>query len=91
MNNSKRFTLNGTDLHKIAVGALMAALGALLTYLNAWVMGTDFTFDVGGTELNMTPVVVSVWAIVANAIRKLIADHSGGEPDPPQPPSEPRA
>jgi hypothetical protein len=62
---SKRWSLNKEDLKKIAIGAAMALIGALLSYL---------TEIVGQIDLGQwTPVVVSGWSILANVIRKLIA------------------
>ena len=47
------------DLISLAKGAGIAAAGAVLTYVSAWVSGADF-----GT---MTPAVVAVFSVLANA------------------------
>jgi len=63
---SKRFNLNKEDLGKIATGALMAVIGALLTYI---------TETIGQVDLgDYTPIVVAIWSIVANIARKCIAE-----------------
>jgi hypothetical protein len=68
MANSQRFELNSTDLKKIGTGAIIAILGALLTY------GTE---TIGNVELGQwTPIVVAVFSIIANTIRKFIVDNS---------------
>lgn len=63
---SKRFNLNKEDLGKIATGALIAIIGALLTYI---------TETIGQVELgDYTPIVVAVWSIVANIARKYLLE-----------------
>ena len=52
------------DLIKVAKGAGLAAAGAGMTYVTAWITSTEFG--------DWTPVVVAVWAIVVNAARKWI-------------------
>ena len=52
------------DLISLAKGAGIAAAGAVLTYVSAWVSGADF-----GT---MTPAVVAVFSVLANAARKYL-------------------
>lgn len=65
-----KYTLTKDNLKSIAVGALMAAGGALLTYFNAVVMATDFTY--GGADY--TPVVVALWSIILNTARKYVSE-----------------
>ena len=48
-----RFSLNTADWLKVGKGALIASVGAGLTYLSANVMGADFGM--------YTPVVVGGW------------------------------
>jgi hypothetical protein len=68
MEGSKRFSLNSIDWKKIGIGALVAGVGALLTYL---------TEVIGGIDLGeWTPVVVGIWSVIANIVRKWVADHS---------------
>jgi hypothetical protein len=63
---SKRFSLNKEDGKKILVGALMAIIGALLTYI---------TETIGQVELgDYTPTVVAVWSIIANIARKYLLE-----------------
>lgn len=61
---SKKFTLNSIDWKNIAKGALIAAAGALLTYLTEVVASVDFG--------DLTPVVVSGWSIAVNIFRKYL-------------------
>lgn len=61
---SQRFTLNKSDILKIVRGAGYALAGALLTYITSIVTHTDFG--------SWTPVIVSVWSIIANAGTKYI-------------------
>lgn len=65
---STRFSLNGLDWKKIGIGASVAIVGALLTYLTPVVTG----LDLGA----YTPIVVSVWSIIVNIVRKWIADYT---------------
>ena len=63
---SKRFSLNKEDGKKILVGALMAIIGALLTYI---------TETIGQIELgDYTPTVVALWSITANIARKYLLE-----------------
>lgn len=56
--------LGKIDIKKIGVGAGIAVAGALLTYLTQVV--TDM--DLG----EWTPIVVAVWSIIVNALRKIL-------------------
>jgi hypothetical protein len=62
---STRFTINKDDLTAIGKGALIAAGGALLTYITSYVTSTDFG--------QWTPVIVSVWSIIVNVSRKYLS------------------
>ncbi|MCK9370235.1 hypothetical protein M0R04_10045 [Candidatus Dojkabacteria bacterium] len=68
MNGSISKELNSIDWKKIGTGALIAVIGALLTYLTQVVSG----LDLGA----FTPIVVSGWSILANITRKWITDYS---------------
>lgn len=61
---SKQWSLNNIDYKKILVGAGIALLGALATYLQDTIPGIDF-----GT---WTPVVVAINSILVNTIRKFV-------------------
>jgi len=61
---SYRFSLNKADLNKIAVGAGVAVVGALLTYVSETITSVDFG--------QWTPIVVAVWSILANTVRKFV-------------------
>lgn len=61
---SSKFTLNKTDLSKIGKGALVAAGGALLTYLLGELPNVDFG--------QYTPIVVTVLSIAINAGLKFL-------------------
>jgi len=52
------------DLISLAKGAGIAAAGAVLTYVSAWASNTDFG--------SMTPAVVAVFSVAANALRKYL-------------------
>ena len=70
MAESKRFTLSRIDLSKIAMGALIAIAGALLTYTVETVGQIDFG--------DYTPIVVAVSGILVNAARKFLAEQQSG-------------
>lgn len=65
MAQSKKFTWNNDDLKSIGVGAGIAVTGAVLTYA-ADVVGN---FDFG----QWTPLVVALFSVLANAVRKWLA------------------
>lgn len=67
MNNqvfSKNWELIKPDLKRIAIGAGVALLGALATYLEETIPGLNFG--------EFTPVVVAINSILVNAIRKFV-------------------
>lgn len=64
---SKKYSLNKEDFKRIGIGALVALVGALLTYLETLIPNVDFG--------NWTPVAVAINSILANAVRKYIADN----------------
>lgn len=61
---SPNWTLIKQDVKKLAIGAGIALLGALATYLEQEIPGFDFGV--------YTPIVVAVNSILVNAIRKFI-------------------
>jgi len=61
---SPNWKLIKQDLKKLAIGAGVALLGALATYLQDTIPGLDFG--------QYTPVVVAINSILVNAIRKFI-------------------
>lgn len=63
---TKKFSLNKEDAVKILHGAGIALMGAGLTYISSVVSDTDFGVH--------TPLVVSFWSVVANTLRKYIAE-----------------
>lgn len=65
---SPRFSLSSMDWEKIGIGALVAVVGALLTYLTPVVTGLDLG--------SSTPIVVAIWSVLANIVRKWIADYT---------------
>jgi hypothetical protein len=68
MQNSPRGKIYGAEIRRIAIGAGIAMLGALLTYLQDKIPTVDF-----GTY---TPIVVAINSIVVNTVRKFIVDYS---------------
>ncbi len=63
---SKKYTLNKEDLKRIGVGALIAIMGALLTYAETQIPNVEFG--------SWTPILTALNAILVNAVRKFIAD-----------------
>jgi len=61
--------LNKEDFLKIGKGALIAIIGALLTYLSQVVSGLDFG--------QWTPIVMAFWSIVTNAVKKWLSNNEG--------------
>ena len=59
---SQRWQLIKPDLKRIAIGAGIALLGALATYLESAIPSIDFG--------QWTPIIVAVNAIIINTIRK---------------------
>lgn len=64
MSNS--FSFSKADLIAVAKGLGIAVLGAALTYLASYISNTSFGV--------YTPIVVAVFSVVVNAIRKFIAN-----------------
>ena len=59
------FSFKGINWNKVGAGALVAVVGALLTYITSWVTGENF-----GTY---TPVIVAIWTTIANIGRKWVS------------------
>ena len=66
--DSIKYTLNTTDLKKIGTGAMVATIGALFTYLTQVITQIDFG--------QWTPIVVAVYGVLANIVRKFLAGYS---------------
>lgn len=68
----EKFKFDKETLIKIAKGAGIALVGALLTYITEYLSGIDFG--------EYTPVVVGIWSIAVNAIREFLkGTQQGGE------------
>lgn len=65
---SPRFTLIREDIKRILIGSLVAAVGAALTYLTDMIPKIDLGM--------YTPVVVAVWSVIANVVRKVLTETS---------------
>jgi len=59
---SKKFSLNKEDLRRVAVGAGVAASGAVLTYLSDAIPSVDWGV--------WTPIIVAGFSILSNLVRK---------------------
>ena len=68
MEGSEKYNLNNIDWKKIGVGAMIATIGTLLTYLTQVVGQVDFGL--------YAPVVVWALSIGTNIVRKWISDYS---------------
>jgi hypothetical protein len=62
---STKFSLNKADLIAIGKGLLITLAGAALTYLTQAIANTNFGAS--------TPLVVAVFALIINVVRKYIA------------------
>lgn len=63
-----KFLLSKEDWLKIGKGALVAIVGALLTYFTTYFSGANFG--------QYTPIVVAVWSVIANICRKWLAENN---------------
>lgn len=61
---STSFTLSKADLIAVAKGLGIAVAGAAATYLSTFIAGHDFGL--------YTPIVVALWSVVVNLIRKWV-------------------
>lgn len=64
----KDYTLGNVDIQKIGKGALIAIIGALLTYLTTVITHTDF-----GTY---TTIVMAFWSVATNVAWKILDGQS---------------
>lgn len=72
MNGSPSFSLSGTDLKKLGIGALLAMGGTLVTFLS-----TEFLLNLDQSTL-LGALLAGIASVVLNALRKLIADTRTG-------------
>ena len=63
---SPKWELIGKDFQSLAIGLGIALAGSALTYLSEYLSKANFG--------EWTPVVVALWSVVANTIRKFITD-----------------
>lgn len=61
------FTFQGINWKRFAAGAGVVVAGALLTYVTNWLTGVNFGA--------YTPIIMSVWSIIANLVRKWVSDN----------------
>ena len=64
METSPMFKLNTIDRKKVGKWAIIAMLGALLTYFEAWIITVDFW--------QFTPVVMLFNSVLVNFLNKLM-------------------
>lgn len=69
---SPEFSITKSELAAVGRGLGVAVGGAALTYLTAWIAGTNFTVTIDGNVLNLTPLAVAAWSVVVNFARKYI-------------------
>ncbi len=65
---SKKYSMDTTDVQKIAKGAAIAAAGAALVFISN-MAGMDWG--------QWTPIVTAIAAVIANSIRKWMAENQG--------------
>lgn len=65
-SGSKAFGFSLDDLKKVAIGAAIAAAGAILAYLTEWLSGQDLG--------EWGPLVGAVLAVLTNFLRKIASD-----------------
>jgi hypothetical protein len=63
---TEKYKLNREDLKKVGKGALIAAIGAVVTYLIDLIPSVDFGV--------WTPVAVAGFSILANFVRKWLSN-----------------
>ena len=61
--------LNKQDYIKIGKGALIAVIGALMTYLSETIANIDFG--------EFTPLVMAGWSIIVNTLNKYLTNSKG--------------
>jgi hypothetical protein len=66
---SNFLTLNKEDFKRIGLGAIVAVVGALMTYLSQVITTIDFGA--------YTPIVVAFWGVIANIVRKWLTNNGG--------------
>jgi predicted membrane protein len=64
--DSPKFTLIKEDIKSLSIGLGITLTGAALTYITEYVAKADYG--------QYTALVVAIWALLANVIRKLITD-----------------
>lgn len=72
MNGSPSFSLSGTDLKKLGIGALLAMGGTLVTFLS-----TELLPNLDQSTL-LGALLAGIASVVLNAFRKLVADTRTG-------------
>ena len=72
MNGSPSFSLSGTDLKKLGIGAFLAMGGTLVTFLS-----TELLPNLDQSTL-LGALLAGIASVVLNALRKLIADTRTG-------------
>jgi len=72
-SHSRRFALDRTDLRKLGTGLLIAFAGAIATVISDAAMSIDFGM--------WSPFISMAVSVVVNALRKWVADNSGGTPE----------
>ena len=63
---SPRFVLVNEDVKKILAGALIAGIGAVLTYITEQIPNVNLG--------EFTPLVVAFWSILANTVKKFLTE-----------------
>lgn len=66
---SNFLSINREDFKKICMGALVAIVGALLTYLTDLIPNIDYGA--------WTPIVMAAWSVIANLVRKWLTNNDG--------------
>lgn len=76
MNTSPRFSLDLNDLKKVVTGLFVAIGGCLIVYIPQALQGIHPVINLGGSNLDLSPILVIVAGSLVNIIRKWVTDHS---------------
>ena len=67
-SNSSKQKLNAIDFGKIFTGLIIALIGSFLTYMTVVITGIEWGI--------WTAIVMPIWSMIVNAIRKWMIDYS---------------
>lgn len=75
-STSPKYSLDKTDLYKLGRLFLVMMAGTVITYVSSIYMNINFVIPVGGSMLNLTPLLIPIISLGIDTARKFLNNYA---------------